>query len=134
MFSHNSNANQRGNELNAAWTPTIYSDGGHLLYIGTSSTQMRNMIGTSSQRTVAPLDLVVKMEQVGGAGDVYDITVRIGNGVSANSDPAAPAVDAGPDNGIDGVEYFFESATTDPEADELYYQWEFDDGSKVSAW
>lgn len=95
---------------------------------------MRNMIGSSSQRNVARLDLIVKMELIGGAGDVYDITVRIGNDVAANSDPVAPAVDAGPDNGINGIEYSFESSTTDPEADELYYQWEFDDGSKVSAW
>lgn len=134
MVSHNSNAGQRGNELAAAWTPSIYSDGGHLLYIGTSQTAIRNMIGNSSQRNVVPLDLIVRMEQIGGAGDVYDITVRIGNGVAANSDPSDPAVDAGPDNGINGVEYSFESSTTDPEADELYYQWEFDDGSKVSAW
>lgn len=92
---------------------------------------MRNMIVSSSQRSVAQLDLVVRMEQVGGAGDTYKVTVRIGNGVSANSDPA---VDAGPTEGEEGIEYFFESSPTDPEADGLYYQWEFDDGSKVSAW
>ncbi|MDH3892256.1 MAG: PKD domain-containing protein [candidate division Zixibacteria bacterium] len=124
----------RGNELNAAWTPTIYSDGGHLLYIGTSSTAMRNMIGTSSQRVVPDLDLIVRMEQVGGTGDNYEVTVRIGNGVSANSMPDQPVVDAGPDNGVDGVEYMFETATSDVDDDDLQYQWDWGDGSKVSEW
>jgi hypothetical protein len=92
------------------------------------------MINNSSQRTVAPLDLIVRMEQVGGVGDNYEVTVRIGNGVLANSTPTDPAVDTGPDNGVNGVEYFFESSSTDADADELYYQWEWDDGSKVSTW
>ena len=95
---------------------------------------MRSMIGGCSNRGVAPLDLIVRMDQVGGAGDVYEVFVRIGNGIAANTDPAALVVDAGPSDGEEGVEYFFESATTDTEADELYYQWEWDDGSKVSAW
>lgn len=121
-------------EFNRGWTPTIYADGGKDLYIGSSSTSMRNMIGSNSQRAVAPLDLIVKMEQVGGVGDTYDITVRIGNGVSANSTPAAPAVDAGPTEGEEGVEYFFESATTDPDADEVYYRWDWGDGRAISDW
>jgi hypothetical protein len=93
---------------------------------------MRNMIGQGSQRAVAPLDIIVKMDHMGG--DTYDITVRIGNEVSANTVPADPAVDAGPSMGIDGVEYDFESATTDPEEDDLHYQWDWGDGKGLSAW
>jgi hypothetical protein len=36
--------------------------------------------------------------------------------------------------GLNGVEYGFESATADPEEDELYYQWDWDDGKGLSAW
>ena len=93
---------------------------------------MRNAIGLSSQRSVAPLDLIVRMEQVGD--DSYDIVVRIGNEVPANNDPAAAAVDAGPHAGIEGEEYEFESATTDPDADELHYQWDWGDGRDLSEW
>ncbi len=132
MLSHNTYANQRTLEFNRAWTPTIYSDGGEDLYIGNSETSMRIMIGNGHQRAVAPLDLIVKMEQVGS--DSYDITVRIGNEVPANNDPAAAAVDAGPTFGEDGVEYDFESTTTDPDADELYYQWDWGDGRDLSEW
>ncbi len=119
-------------EFNRAWTPTIYSDGGYQLYIGNSQTSIRNLIGQSSQRAVAPLDLIVRMEQVGD--DSYDITVRIGNEVPANNEPAAAAVDAGPHAGIDGEEYEFESTTTDPDADELNYQWDWGDGRDLSEW
>ncbi len=93
---------------------------------------MRNMINNSSQRTVAPLDLIVRMDQVGG--DTYDIVVRIGNEVAANSSPADAAVDAGPTEGEEGVEYSFESATTDPDEDELHYQWDWGDGKSISEW
>ncbi len=66
--------------------------------------------------------------------DSYDITVRIGNEVPANTGPAATAVDAGPHAGIDGEEYEFESTTTDPDADELYYQWNWGDRGGISEW
>lgn len=120
-------------EFNNYWMPCSYIDGGNRVVIGGSTySAIRAGIAYNSLRNVVRLDLVVRMEQAGD--DSYDVVVRIGNGVSANADPAPAAVDAGPDNGILDVEYFFESATTDADADELYYQWEFDDGSKVSAW
>ena len=95
---------------------------------------MRTMIENSSQRAVVPLDLVVKMEQIGGTGDTYDITVRIGNEVPANTGPAAVSVDAGPTFGFTDEEYSFETTTSDPDSDELYYQWNWGDGKGLSEW
>jgi len=125
-------ANVRGNELNTAYTPTIYADGGYQLYIGTSQNSMRNIIGVSGDRSVPPLDLIVRIDHVNT--DVFDIKVRIGNGVPANSGPIDPAVDAGPHMGIDGEEYSFESATTDPNTDEVYYRWDWGDGRDITDW
>jgi len=130
----NPRANIRAGELNTAWTPTIYTDGGYMLYIGATNVYngIRNMIGYAGSRPAADLDLIARLDHV--ESDVFHITVRIGNGVAANDGPADPQVDAGPHSGINGVSYDFESATTDPDADELYYRWDWGDGSPVTDW
>ncbi len=93
---------------------------------------MLNIISQGSARAVAPLDLVVRLDHV--EGDVYDVTVRIGNEASANSGPAATVVGTGPVFGSAGLEYEFESTATDPDEDDLYYQWDWGDGRSLSDW
>jgi hypothetical protein len=43
--------------------------------------------------------------------------------------PDDPETPEGPTEGIIGVEYTFCSSTTDPEEDNLFYQWDWDDGT-----
>ncbi len=91
------------------------------------------MIGNCSNHVVAAgLDLIVRIEHVNT--DVFDIEVRIGNGVPANTVPSDPAVDAGPVESETGVEVTFESATTDPDTDNIYYRWDWGDGRGISDW
>jgi len=43
--------------------------------------------------------------------------------------PNKPKTPSGPANGIIGVEYTYTSSTTDPDGDQVYYLWEWDDGT-----
>ncbi|MBN1860507.1 MAG: PKD domain-containing protein [Candidatus Thermoplasmatota archaeon] len=49
-----------------------------------------------------------------------------------NQPPGTPAVPTGPTSGTTAVDFTFTTSTTDPEADEVYYQWDFED--EVSEW
>lgn len=63
-------------------------------------------------------------------GDSFPTTiiVRIGNEA-----PETPEQPSGPALGGIGQEYEFSSSTTDPDGDELYYNWSWDDGN-YSGW
>lgn len=50
-----------------------------------------------------------------------------------NQPPATPAAPTGPDNGIINVEYEFTAATSDPESHQIYYWFDWDDGTN-SGW
>jgi hypothetical protein len=50
-----------------------------------------------------------------------------------NQPPATPTAPSGPDNGIIGVEYDFMAVTSDPEANQIYYWFDWDDGTN-SGW
>jgi hypothetical protein len=57
---------------------------------------------------------------------VYDL-------YTTNGPPAIPSTPAGPDNGATGVEYTFTTSTTDPEGEDVYYKFDWGDGT-ISAW
>ncbi len=68
----------------------------------------------------------------------YDITVAT-NGVTwtvscgqQSNEPFPPAI-LGPTTGSTGIEYQFTAITTDPNEDQLYYKWDWNDGN-VSEW
>ena len=49
------------------------------------------------------------------------------------SPPETPERPDGPSEGIIGVEYTFSTSTTDPEGEQVYYKWDWDDGTS-SGW
>lgn len=49
-----------------------------------------------------------------------------------NHPPEKPGVPSGPSSGKTGVNYTFSSITTDPDGDQVYYQWDWETG--VSDW
>lgn len=49
-----------------------------------------------------------------------------------NQPPEKPAVPVGPSSGTTTVDYTFATSTTDPDSDEVYYQWDFND--ELSPW
>lgn len=53
--------------------------------------------------------------------------------VSTSNPPATPAVPSGPTHGVREVEYIFSSSTTDPDGDQIFYMFSWDDGTS-SQW
>ena len=50
-----------------------------------------------------------------------------------NGPPAIPSIPDGPDNGATGVDYTFTTSTTDPEGEDVYYKFDWGDGT-ISNW
>jgi len=53
--------------------------------------------------------------------------------VTVNNAPEKPEKPSGPDSGKTGVTYLFSTRAVDPNDDQLYYMWDWDDGN-VSEW
>jgi hypothetical protein len=52
---------------------------------------------------------------------------------SGNTAPAKPNEPNGPDKGIPFIKYTFETSTTDPDDDQIYYKWDWGNG-EISDW
>jgi hypothetical protein len=53
--------------------------------------------------------------------------------VSTSNPPVTPTLPTGPTHGARDVEYFFSSSTSDPDGDQIYFMFNWDDGNS-SAW
>jgi len=133
----NTNAAQR---LNQYWyqsqfpMPNMIFDGGYRTRIGDLGDLVgdyRSAIEACGARAVPPLDLIVSMNCQGGGN--LDLAVKIGNGVSANSMPAVPATPTGPVLITPGSLQSFQTSSSDPYGDGIFYQFDWDDGEQ-SEW
>ena len=120
-------------ELNAAGVPSTFFDGGDTLVVGgySDTYTYTSRIEAVGARAVADLDLLIKMEHV--SGSEYTVTLKVGNGVSANNDPDLPAAPTGPANAGIGEVVSFDAVTTDYDSDDLYYQFDWGNGH-MSDW
>lgn len=118
---------------NFAAYPTTFTDGGLQLVVGGTSSQTpyRQQIVAQGARTVTPLDLMTRVEYMGG--DQIKAVIRIANGVDANTAPATPDVPSGPTTGLQGMAQSFSFTTTDNEDDDVYYMIDWGDG-EVTEW
>lgn len=124
------------NDYNFAGYPSVFYDGGDTVGVGAPEPPgdeyyYRDRIEAVGARTVPDLDLLIRMDYI--SGTTYDITVKVGNGVPANSDPAIPTSVVGPINIDVSANASFKAASTDPDLDELYYQYDWGDGT-TSSW
>lgn len=62
---------------------------------------------------------------VGNYGTILHTTT----GGMSNLPPDTPGVPDGPDEGVTGVEYTFTASTTDPDKDQIYYMFDWGDGT-----
>ncbi|MBD3256878.1 PKD domain-containing protein [candidate division GN15 bacterium] len=120
-------------DYNMAADPTCFFDGGHGVYAGgpLEDSVYINRIVEAGQRPVPDLDLMVGVEWLGNAQ--LEITVGIGNTVAANRPPETPDAPSGTENGVPGESYDFTALATDPDLQELEYQFDWGDG-RASAW
>lgn len=82
-------------------------------------------------RTVPPLQVMAAIDWVDES--VVTVHVAIGNGVSPNSAPAAPAAPTGPSVVLTGETPQLTATTTDPEANLLFFQFDWGNG-EFSDW
>jgi len=66
-------------------------------------------------------------------GSLPGQTTGFGIPYSSNMPPETPTVPTGPDGGTINVEYSFTTTANDPELDQVYYMFDWDDGT-TSAW
>lgn len=133
VVDKNSVANSRGGELGLAYVPTIYSDGGEYVHVGSSQATMQTNIRNSGSRALAEdVDLIVGMEHVSSWN--FKTRVRVTNGAPVNMTPDLPPAPTGPTAGLPSVPVTIDASTTDADNDTLYYNFSWGDGSKDDTW
>ena len=112
-------------EYNFAGYPSVFYDGGDTVGVGGSSNQdyYRGRIEAAGARAVPNLDLIIKMKHINNA--IYEVTVKVGNGVDANTAPTIPQI-TGPTESEANIINNFVVTSNDQDADQLLYQFEFD--------
>lgn len=123
-------------ELNFAGYPSVFYDGGDTVGVGAPEPPgdeyyYRDRIEACGTRVVPDLDLLISMEHLSGA--LYEMHIKVGNGVLANYGPAIPSAINGPSYTSSDENNSFKVATIDPEAEELQYQFDWGNGV-LSAW
>jgi hypothetical protein len=118
---------------NFAGYPSCFFDGGYRVFVGGSSNQASytTRISQSGARVVPPLDLLTVVKWQGS--NTIEVKVRIGNGVPANVGPPDPTISSGPTQSAPNTSCEFESSVVDPDNDEMYYRFDWGDGS-TSDW
>ncbi|MFH1686667.1 MAG: PKD domain-containing protein [bacterium] len=124
--------NRMKGDYNAPGWPSVFLDGGYRLGVGDIGESFwRTFIEQAGARVVPDIDLVVKVDHTGS--DVFDIKVRLGNGVPANGAMATPNAPSGDNQGSSGIPVQLQATHTDAEGDDLIYQFDFGD-SETSPW
>jgi hypothetical protein len=113
--------------------PTGFFDGGYKVILGSgvAESTYRSYIQTCGARAVPDLNLSVSVTYI-GSGDLQ-IGVNITNGAAPNSPPDTPQAPAGETNGDQGTQYRYTTATNDPNNDNVWYWFDWADGSN-SGW
>jgi archaellum component FlaG (FlaF/FlaG flagellin family) len=127
----NSDAHTRLNDFNLYGFPTAFYDGGYLMTLGGDSnpTTYKNGIKNCAKRAVAPLNLSIDMTVDGNSLQIHVVVANMDNPQA----PVTPSAPSGPSTGTVGISYQFTASTTDPQADQISYLFDFGDGTD-SGW
>lgn len=142
--------------LGLAWDPWTHIEGydGPFLWISTgTSTGMQNIIKVIdlATKTLIPgIEHNVAAELGEGMAGGLELSLNYQTGLAVligmtqgttndyafgyeisttNAPPLPPAAPTGPDTGVIGNEYSFQALTTDPESDQVYYMFDWGDGT-----
>lgn len=126
------NVTDRLNEYNLLGYPTVFFDGGYRIILGqdTNLNSYRSRIRTSGQRDVHDLNLTLSLTYLESGN--LEIHVNITNNQMIHP-PNTPAAPAGPTEGSVGIKYTFSTNTTDPDGGDLFYLFDWGDGT-TSGW
>jgi hypothetical protein len=119
-------------------TPCAFFDGGYRAMMGGFPAGGESLVPyyepeiiAATQRPVPPLDLFTAIDWLGN--NQVRVHVALGNGVTANTAPPTPSILSGGGRGKPGQSSQFTSGATDPEANMVYYKWDWGD-EQISDW
>jgi hypothetical protein len=120
------------NGFNYAMYPCTFFDGGYRLYNGPplDSTIYPQLIAQCGERPSPELELISAADWLGEG--VIQIRVRVANAIAANQAPSTPSRPAGDTLALINTPVSLTTLGNDPDADQLYYQWDFGDQSDTS--
>ena len=115
---------------NTGYTPTVYFDGGHGVYVGGSSNQANytSRILAAATRPVLPVKIAVKLNFISTTQLTVEYTVK-----TSNLAPTLPTPPTGATFVRAGSVQQLSAMAADSDGDALYYRWAFDKGD-TSAW
>lgn len=120
------------NEYNIYGYPTAFFDGGRKVYVGgnPSETPYRQRIEQCGEADVHELNLTLSVAWLGGGDLQIDISIT---NYEESFAPETPSTPDGPTIGNVGIEYTYTTNTTDPDGGDLFYLFDWGDGSD-SGW
>lgn len=130
VLSNSAASTHMFNDYNIGYTPSVYFDGGHGVYVGGSSNlaNYTSRIDLAAARAVAPLKIAVKMEFISTTQLSVEYIIR-----TTNQAPDVPATPTGTALMRTGKTTTYTASTLDHDGDQLYYRW-ISDSSDSSAW
>jgi len=121
IYDENPKAQSRlDNAYNIAWTPTCYFDAGYSVHDGITQTQIADGVTQAGIRPVHDLAVAIDVKWLGA--NTIEVELTVTNNELINTIPDVPDIPDGPTAGTVSFDYAFEAATTDPDGDQLYYQ------------
>ncbi len=133
ITDENSYAGAVVDDYNMVYVPTCYFDQGVEVLVGgyPQTSYYSSRILSCGDEDVADLDLTVEISWLGNA--TVEVIVMVTNNQFVNSPPDTPTVPTKPDVGIAGTSYTFTSTGTDEDNHQIWYRWDFDDGT-ITDW
>lgn len=119
------------NNYNLYAYPSAFIDGGYRVLVGGYSNEKIyiNQIKAAGIRKVPALNLSVNVAYI-GSGDL-----QIGINITSNNlPPVKPQTPSGESQGSAGTDYNFTTSTTDPNNDDVWYLFDWGDGSSNGEW
>ncbi len=128
MVTQNPKAGARLSEHDMYYVPTCYFDDGYEVYVGGNTDQSvySSRIISSGARDVHDLDLEISLNWLGGAE--IEAIFTITNNELINEPPDIPSTPGGVSEGTVSTDYQFTATTTDPDANAVYYKWDWGNG------
>ena len=121
-------------DLNLGAWPTTFFDGGDAVHVGNmsgSQATFTSTVASVQNRNNAGIQLMTGVDWISNSRLM--IHVAIGNEVSPNYAPTATSVVSGVTSGFKDSTYAFEAHGSDPDTQELWYMWDWGDGT-VGDW
>ncbi len=120
-------------DYNISGFPTGYWDGGYRILVGgyENLAMYRLRIEAAGAREVPELELSIDMTWISNSNIQLDLTLV--NKYFPNEKPLVPAAPEVKAGGCIGIDYEFATATTDPDGHQIYYRWDYGDGT-ITDW